>query len=100
MLGRLDDDSFVEYEKYRGAELTERGDTIARELAWRQCTVRVFFATQFGFEIDAHTAYQIGYILPTDGIERLRELVDHRQCISCCATAATESTCLFGVQSC
>lgn len=100
MLGRLDDDSFVKYEKYHGTKLTNRGNTVARELAWRQCTVRVFFAAQLDLELNAHTAYQIGYTLPTHGVQRLSDLAGQRQSVSCCGTTATESSCLFGVQSC
>jgi DtxR family Mn-dependent transcriptional regulator len=99
ILGRLDDASLVEYEKYRGANLTSRGDTVARELAWRQCTVRVFFATQLDLELNAYTAYWIGYILPKHGLERLADLVDHRETMPCCKTAPTERACLFAVQS-
>lgn len=100
MLGRLDDTSLVEYEKYRGTKLANRGDTVARELAWRQCTVRVFFATQLGLELNVHTAYRISYTLPTHGIGRLTDLVGHRQNTPCCRTASAESACLFGVQRC
>lgn len=99
MLGKLGDASLVEYEKYRGTTLARRGDTVARELAWRQCTVRVFFRTHLDLELDAHTAYRIGYTLPTRGIERLTELVGHRHPAPCCGASATESACLFGGQS-
>lgn len=100
MLGRLDDASLVEYETYRGVKLANRGDTVARELAWRQCTVRVFFAVRLDLELNANTAYRIGYALPTHGIKRLADLVDHRQNTPCCGTATTERACLFGIQSC
>ncbi|MFC6723063.1 metal-dependent transcriptional regulator [Halobium palmae] len=100
MLGRLDDTSLVEYERYRGVKLANRGDTVAQELAWRQCTVRVFFAVHLDLELNAHTAYRIGYTLPTHGIERLTDLVDCHQKTPCCRPTSAESACLFSIQTC
>jgi len=98
MFVRLDDAGLVDYEKQRGVELTERGGTVARELAWRQCAVRAFFGARLDAELDAGTAYRIGYTLPEQGIERLSELVGHRAETACCGSGA-DGDCFFGVRS-
>ncbi|WP_435146361.1 metal-dependent transcriptional regulator [Halobaculum sp. P14] len=74
MLNRLDSEGLVAYEKYRGARLTGRGETVARELAWRQWSVRVFFAERLDLTLDDRTAYRIGYTLPKQGLDRLTDL--------------------------
>lgn len=73
---RLAADALVDYEKGAGVVLTDRGTRIARELAWRQCVVRAFFATELGVEYGAGDSYRFGYSLSEDGIEGLRRRVD------------------------
>jgi DtxR family Mn-dependent transcriptional regulator len=73
---RLAADALVDYEKGAGVVLTDRGARIARELAWRQCVVRAFFATELGVEYGAGDGYRFGYALSEAGIEGLRRLVD------------------------
>lgn len=86
MLGRLDERGLVDYEKYDGAKLTPRGETAAVELAWRFCVVTTFFKSVLGTDLDEETAYEIGYVLPEDGMFRLRELTD-RPCLDRCPEA-------------
>jgi len=76
MLRKLAADSFLEYEKYAGVEMTPRGTTIAESLAWRQCVVTSFFDLVLVHDIDGHTGYRIGYTIPEDGIHRLREWIE------------------------
>lgn len=72
---RLADDGFVDYEKHRGVELTERGVVVASDLARRACTVRQFFETELDVAVSVTASYRIGYVLPEEAIERLGELV-------------------------
>lgn len=75
MLSKLDDRGLVEYEKYRGATLTERGERLAARVGWRFCVVATFFDSVLETAIDDETAFDIGFALPEDGVFRLRELV-------------------------
>lgn len=77
MFDRLAADGLVAYEKHAGVALTDRGETVGSELAWRQCVVRTFFASELGVEFDAGDSYQFGYVLPDHGVRELRALVDH-----------------------
>lgn len=94
MTKKLNAAGFVDYEKYRGVELTPRGRTVATELARRQCIVRTFFASELETELDAETSYRIGYSLPTTGIRRLRELADQPPNGCCHETTGRRETCL------
>jgi len=98
MLVRLADAGLVGYEKRQGVEPTDRGEIVARELAWRQCAVRTFFAARLDAELDAGTAYRIGYALPEQGVARLAELVGHRA-ESPCRGSESDGDCFFGVRS-
>lgn len=77
MFDRLAGDGLVTDEKHAGVALTDRGETVGSELAWRQCVVRTFFASELGVEFDAGDSYQFGYVLPDHGVRELRTLVDH-----------------------
>jgi Mn-dependent DtxR family transcriptional regulator len=100
MVTKLADDSLVEHETDRGVVLTHRGETIARELAWRQCTIRTFFASQLDTALDTHAAYRLGYTFPKQAITRLTELVNHRNDTPCCRALPAESACLFDARPC
>lgn len=75
MFQKLAADGLLDYEKHRGAELTEHGEPIARELTWREYAVRTFFTVSLGTELDSDVSYRIGYVLPDTGIRRLHEFV-------------------------
>lgn len=76
MFGRLDDAGLVDHEKRAGVRLTERGERIAAELAWRRCVVRTFFGAELDFGLPEGTGLRIGYALPREGVERLSALTD------------------------
>lgn len=96
MIGKLARVGLVDYEEYRGSELTEHGETIARDLAWRQCIVRTFFASKLEYELDADTSYRIGYSLPASAVEGLREFVEHPPNDCCQVGACWHDYCLYG----
>jgi DtxR family Mn-dependent transcriptional regulator len=65
----------VDYERYHGAELTEDGERVARQLAWRRCLAENFTAGELDLaEADVDG---IGRALSEDAAAALREHVDH-----------------------
>lgn len=96
MFERLAADGLVEYQKQKGVTLTSRGMEVALELALRQCTVQTFFRRQMGFDLSADAGYQIGYLLPEQGIERLQELVERSPDECCWPVNAEAGQCPFG----
>ncbi|WP_209543258.1 metal-dependent transcriptional regulator [Halorubrum trapanicum] len=76
MFGRLDAAGLVDHEKRAGARLTERGERIAAELAWRRCVVRTFFSAELDFGLPEGTGFRIGFALPREGVERLSAITD------------------------
>ncbi|MFD1598515.1 metal-dependent transcriptional regulator [Halobellus rarus] len=99
MFDRLATDALVDYEKHDGVRLTHRGTEVARELAWRQCAVRAFFATELDLEFDAETSYRFGYVLPASGVETLCELTDHGP-VDCAGVGpSSPRKCLYGASA-
>jgi len=84
MFDRLAAGGLVAYEKHAGVELTDRGEAVGRELAWRQCVVRTFSASALGVEFGADDSYRFGYALPDHGVRELRALADHHPGDGCC----------------
>lgn len=76
MFGRLDDDGLVVHEAREGVRLTERGERIAAELAWRRRVVRRFFSAELDFELPDWTGFRIGFALSREGVERLSAITD------------------------
>lgn len=83
MLGKMADPGLVDYKKYEGVALTEAGRETARRLAWRLCVVTNFFETVVDADLSDAQSYEISYVLPNEGVERLGDLVDH-PCIERC----------------
>jgi len=65
----------VDYERYHGAELTDDGERVARELAWRRCLAENFTAGEL--DLDGADVDGIGRALSEDAAAALREHVDH-----------------------
>lgn len=76
MFSKLDDRELVQYEKYQGVMLTDRGETLATKAGWRFCVVTTFFNSVLDTTLDDETAFAIGLVLPKNGVFRLRDLVD------------------------
>jgi Mn-dependent DtxR family transcriptional regulator len=74
MVSKLDDRGLVDHENYRGVRLTDRGTAAAARVGWRVCVVTSFFDSVLDTTLDDRTAFDIGYVLPRDGVRRLREL--------------------------
>ncbi|WP_135365066.1 metal-dependent transcriptional regulator [Halosimplex halophilum] len=86
MVSKLDERGLVDYEKYRGVRLTDRGETVAARAGWRYCVVSTFFDSVLETTLDEGTAFDIGFALPDDGVHRLRALVDSA-CLGLCPDA-------------
>lgn len=80
---RFDDEGLVSYEPYVGAELTSRGEAVARRLLWRRCVVQAFFEATAGVSLDPTTAYRIGRAVSADTLSRLDERLT-RPCTDRC----------------
>jgi DtxR family Mn-dependent transcriptional regulator len=75
MSSKLDADGYVDYEKYRGVRLTNRGAAVAERVSWRFCIVTSFFDSVLDANLDEQTAFEMGFRLPREAIVRLRDLV-------------------------
>lgn len=86
MISKLDDRGLVDYEKYQGVRLTDRGAAIAERIGRRFCVVSTFFESELDTMLDDRTAFDIGYALPEDGVFGLHDLVGSR-CLGMCPEA-------------
>ncbi|MFB6254776.1 MAG: metal-dependent transcriptional regulator [Halobacteriaceae archaeon] len=77
MMTKLAEQSTVDYEKQFGVTLTNHGEAIASNLAWRHCVVMNYFNTVLDTQLPDTMAYQIGYILSAEGIDQLHATLDH-----------------------
>lgn len=94
MISKLDEKGLVHYEKYHGVTLTEEGEAVATEAGWRFCVVSTFFDSELGMELDAETAFEIGFVLPENGVFSLQDLIDSGCMGLCPQTSGTPETCL------
>lgn len=83
MVSKLDARGLVDYEKYQGVPLTDRGDAFATEVSWRFCVVSTFFDSVLDTTLDDETAFDIGFLFPKNGVFRLRSHVDGA-CLGLC----------------
>ncbi|WP_136688775.1 metal-dependent transcriptional regulator [Halorhabdus amylolytica] len=90
MVAKFGEEGFVDHERYKGATLTDDGESLARHLQWRRCVTERFFADEVDVGLDAETAYRIGFELPQAGTDRLASLVDHPCDRLCQATEASD----------
>ncbi|EMA27819.1 metal-dependent transcriptional regulator [Haloarcula japonica] len=83
MVSKLDERGLVDYEKYQGVTLTDRGDALGTEVGWRFCVVSTFFESVLDTTLDDQTAFDIGFLLPKNAVFRLRRRVDGA-CLGLC----------------
>jgi Mn-dependent DtxR family transcriptional regulator len=95
MFAKLDEAGLVRYERRGGVEWTDRGERLARTLAWRQCVVETFFCDETSDPLDANVAYNLAYALPNAGIERLSERIRSPCSHACRALETGADTCLL-----
>lgn len=89
MISRLDERGLTDYEKYQGVTLTNRGEAIARQTAWRFCIVSTYFDSELDTTLDEQTAFDIAFTLPRDGVFSLRDLVSS-PCLRLCPESGGE----------
>jgi len=89
MVSKLDERGLVDYEKYQGVTLTDRGEALAMEVGWRFCVVSTFFESVLETTLDDETAFDIGFLLPKSGVFRLRKQVE-TACLGLCPGAEGE----------
>jgi DtxR family Mn-dependent transcriptional regulator len=66
----------VSYVPYRGAELTDEGERLARKILWRRCTVQRFFETQANVSLTDDQAYRIASLVPRRELHKLGDVVE------------------------
>jgi Mn-dependent DtxR family transcriptional regulator len=81
----------LDYERYHGAELTDEGERVARELAWRRCLVENF--THGELDVADADVDGIGRALSEDAAAALGERVEHPCSGECRAPEATFPEC-------
>lgn len=91
MVAKLDERGLVDYEKYQGVRLADRGEEFASCIAWRLCIVTSFFDSVLDTNLDEETAFDIGFTLPEDGVYRLRERIE-TSCLEICPESARHET--------
>ena len=83
MIEAFDDRELVTYAPYRGAELTDEGERLARMILWRRCTVQRFFEQEAGITLSDDQAYRIANELPAEDLRTLGALVE-QDCVDRC----------------
>jgi DtxR family Mn-dependent transcriptional regulator len=79
MLKRLAEKSLINYEKYKGVNLTDEGSNIATSLIRKHRLWEVFLVEQLKFSWDEvhEIAEQLEHIKSSELVERLDEYLDH-----------------------
>ncbi|MFW5919707.1 MAG: metal-dependent transcriptional regulator, partial [Halanaeroarchaeum sp.] len=89
MIAKFDDEGLLVHEPYRGVELTDRGERLARELVWRRCVVQQFFETDLDIEMPPTRAFTVGCALPHDDVDRIADRIEE-PCPGRCTASAVE----------
>ncbi|MCU4718863.1 metal-dependent transcriptional regulator [Halapricum hydrolyticum] len=77
MFGRLEEAGLLEYEKRRGAVLTDDGESRARRLLRKHCRIERFLVEHLGVEEGFHEeACRLEHVMSDDIAERLDRYVD------------------------
>lgn len=83
MIDGFDDRELVTYAPYRGADLTEEGERLARKILWRRCTVQQFFEDEAGISMTDDQAYRIANELHAEDLRTLGDIVE-QDCVDGC----------------
>jgi DtxR family Mn-dependent transcriptional regulator len=97
MLSRLEDDGLLEYEKRKGAHLTDDGRDRARRLLEKHCLIERFLVDGLGVEEGHHDeACRLEHALSDDVAQRLTRYVDlEPECPDCYDPDAQRCSKLF-----
>lgn len=85
MFGRLEENGLLEYEKRRGAVLTDDGESRARRLLRKHCRIERFLVEHLGVEKGFHEeACRLEHVMSDDVADRLDRYVDlEDECPDC-----------------
>lgn len=92
MVTKLAERGLVDHEKYEGVYLTDEGKVIATRLTRQFCAVTSFFDSVLDTVLDEQSAFEIGYQLPDEAIDRLRELTTG-SCLDVCPESSGGANC-------
>lgn len=92
MVTKLAERGLVDHEKYEGVYLTDDGEVIATRMIRQFCAVTNFFDSVLDTVLDEQSAFEIGYQLPDEAIDRLRDLATG-SCFDICPESAEETNC-------
>jgi len=90
MVESLAEEELVEYERYRGVELTDRGERVARAVLWRRCATQKFFENELDFSLPNDRAYRIAIEFDRDQVRAVGDRVDQPCEYHCEATDASD----------
>lgn len=90
MVESLAEKNFLEHERYRGVELTDYGEAVARAVLWRRCTTQQFFEREFGFSMSNDRAYRIAIEFDHDQVRSVSDRVEKPCEYHCEATDADD----------
>lgn len=80
----------LEHERYRGVELTDRGEAVARAVLWRRCATQQFFEAELGFSMSNDQAYRIAIEFDRDQVRSVGDRVEQPCEYHCEATDAAD----------
>ncbi|WP_135665158.1 metal-dependent transcriptional regulator [Halorhabdus rudnickae] len=90
MIESLAAERLLEYERYRGVELTDRGEWVARAVLWRRCAIQKFFEQGLGLSLKDNRAYRIGFELSREQVRTIGDRTDQPCRDHCEASSAAE----------
>ena len=76
MIGKLDDEGYLEHEKYRGATLTDAGRSRAKEVLQTYCILERFLANVLGVSEYREEAASLEAVIDETVAERLDTIID------------------------
>jgi DtxR family Mn-dependent transcriptional regulator len=76
MIESLAEEELLEYERYRGVELTDRGESVARAILWRRCAIQEFFENELGLSLPDSRAYRIAFEFEDEEVRTVGDRVD------------------------
>ncbi|QGN06731.1 metal-dependent transcriptional regulator [Halorhabdus sp. CBA1104] len=90
MVESLAEEGLVKYERYRGVELTDRGERVARAVLWRRCATQQFFENELAFSLANDQAYRIAIEFDRNQVRAVGDHVDQPCEYHCEATDASD----------
>lgn len=90
MIESLAAEGLLDYERYRGVELTDLGDRVARAILWRRCAMQRYFADELAVTLEDDRAYRMAFELEAGQIRAVGDRVEQPCEYHCEAEEATD----------